>query len=314
MKIHYNLEELRGIKNPVVTTGSFDGVHIGHKAIIRRLKKLAKDIGGETVLITFHPHPRRVLYPDAEGKDLLMINTQREKIWLMEKTGLDHLMIVDFTPEFSRISSHDFIENVLVGILGVKIVVVGFNHQFGYRREGDFEYLYKLGHIHGFEVEEIPEQDIQNESVSSTKIRQALLQGNIQRANAYLDHYYIIKTELSVNNENGPGVNGYEFYHSPVGENVKLIPPNGVYAVNVEGEGFFEKGMAVITGWGIVNSFVSPELYIGLHILDFEENMEGKEVTVYFHKRIRNGFESKSGAFTEKLLQRDLQEISDLIY
>ena len=314
MKIHYNLDELKGIKNPVVTTGTFDGVHVGHKVIIRRLKKLAENINGETVLITFHPHPRRVLYPYTEGKDLLMINTQKEKIWLLEKTGLDHLMIINFTQEFSRISSQDFIENVLVGILHVKTVVVGYNHQFGFRRKGDFEYLYKLGHIHGFDVEEIPEQDIQNESVSSTKIRHSLLQGNIQRANAYLDHYYIIKTKLLANREKWPFVKMFDFYNSPVGENVKLVPPDGVYAVKVEGDGFLEKGMVVICGWGIENSFISGKIYIGLHILDFEENMDGREVTMYFQKMIRNGFVALKEAFPEKLLQRDLREIRDLIY
>jgi riboflavin kinase / FMN adenylyltransferase len=175
MIIHYSLEELSGIKNPVVTTGSFDGVHVGHKAIIRRLKKLARDNSGESVLITFHPHPRRVLYPDTEGKDLLMINTQREKICLLEKTGLDHLMIVDFTLEFSRISSHMILlkmfwsefsrltplllDSIISSVTAGKAILNIFTN-------------WGISII--FTVEEIPEQDIQNESVSSTKIRQAL--------------------------------------------------------------------------------------------------------------------------------------------
>ena len=313
MKIHYKLEDLKGIKNPVVTTGSFDGVHIGHKVIISRLKKLARDINGETVLITFHPHPRRVLYPDTEGKDLLMINTQREKKWLLEKTGIDHLMIVNFTPEFSRISSHDFIENILVGILNAKIVVVGFNHQFGYRREGDFEYLYNLGNIYGFEVEEIPEQDIQNESVSSTKIRSALLHGNIQRANAYLDHFYIIKTKL-YHFKDQEGSSNIKFFSAYLEENIKLIPSNGVYAVNVEGSDFFTKGMLVISGWGIENSYLSSLLMTRLHIPEYDSIPEGTDVTLYFHKCIRNGGNGFGWPLSGTNIQKDLREIEELIY
>jgi len=313
MKIHYDLEELKGIKNPVVTTGSFDGVHIGHKVIISRLKKLARDINGETVVITFYPHPRRVLYPDAEGKDLLMINTQREKIWLLEKTGIDHLMIINFTKEFARTSSTEFIENVLVKILNVRVMVIGFNHQFGYRREGDFESLYNLGKIHGFEVEEIPEQDIHNESVSSTRIRGALLLGNIQRANAYLDHFYIIKTTLlPLTEQKLPSE--LLFYRVTPEENVKMIPPDGVYAVNVEGNNFFEKGMMVITGWGIENNFLSPDLCAGLHLPHYHESLDNKEVTIYFHKCIRNGINGSEMPFSDNHLYRDIKEIEELIY
>ncbi len=313
MKIHYSLEDLKGIKNPVVTTGSFDGVHVGHKAIIRRLKKLARDISGETVLITFDPHPRRVLYPDAEGKDLLMILSQKEKIELMEKTGLDHLMIIRFTKEFSQISSSDFIENILVGMLHAKIVVVGFNHQFGHRREGDFEYLYKLSRTHAFDVEEIPEQDIQNESVSSTKIRTALLQGNIQRANAYLDHYYIVKgTPLFLSQRTMDFER--DVFSLFIEEKVKLIPPDGVYAVSITCDDWTSKGLLSISNWGLKNNFLSDEIQI--EILPLEEGcpVEKREVTVCFHKRIRDASERSDNAFVKAKLEKDIGEISDLIY
>jgi len=313
MKVYRDLEELKGIKNPVVTTGSFDGVHVGHKVIISRLKKLARDINGETVLITFYPHPRRVLYPDAEGKDLLMINTQREKIWLLEKTGIDHLIIVNFTREFSMISSHDFIEKVLADLLKVKVVVVGFNHHFGHRREGDFESLYNLGKIYGFEVEEIPEQDIQNESVSSTRIRAALLQGNIQRANAYLDHFYIIKTILQPSPDL-PAFSALRFYKLHPEENVKLCPPDGVYAVNVEGKGFFEKGMLVISGWGIQDSYMSPNLMTILHLPHYEKDIAGEDVTLYFHKCVRSGVNGNGIQLSDNYFRNDLKEIEELIY
>jgi riboflavin kinase/FMN adenylyltransferase len=313
MKIHRNLEELRGIRNPVVTTGSFDGVHVGHKAIIRRLKKLAKDISGETVLITFDPHPRRVLYPNAEGKDLLMILSQKEKIELLEKTGLDHLLIINFTKEFSEISSSDFIEKILVGILKAKVVVVGYNHQFGHRREGDFEYLYKLSRSHGFDVEEIPEQDIQNESVSSTKIRTALLQGNIQRANAYLDHYYIVKGLPELLTERSKDFSRNIFSLS-IEENVKLIPPDGVYAISIACGNWNSKGLLSVDNWGLKNNFLSDELQIEFHPLDDGCPRDKKEVTLFFHKRIRDSSEISDSGFIQVQLDKDIQAISELIY
>ena len=313
MKLHRNLEELRGIKNPVVTTGSFDGVHVGHKAIIRRLKKIALDTGGETVLITFDPHPRRVLYPNTEGKDLLMILSQKEKAELMEKTGLDHLLILNFTKEFSEISSTDFIEKILVGVLHAKVLVVGFNHQFGHRREGDFEYLYKLGRTHGFDVEEIPEQDIQNESVSSTKIRKALLQGNIQRANAYLDHYYIIKGTPEYLSQRSRDFKK-EIYSLEIEECVKLVPPDGVYAISIASGSWHSKGLLSISNWQIKDNFLSNEVQIEFHPLEKGFSAENKEISVYFHKRIRDASERTEPEYVRTKLDQDIRVVSDLIY
>ena len=201
MQIHRSFDNLHAIKNPVVTTGSFDGVHIGHKVIINRLNSLAGEINGESVLITFHPHPRLVLYPETAGKTLRLINTQREKIHLLEKTGLGHLVIINFTKEFSETTSQQFVEDILLGKLHAKKIIVGFNHHFGHNREGDYSYLYKLTKDHNFEVEEIPEQDLENETVSSTITRKALSEGRIQRANAYLDHHFIMMGELKEGNK-----------------------------------------------------------------------------------------------------------------
>jgi riboflavin kinase / FMN adenylyltransferase len=313
MKIHRELEELRGIRNPVVTTGSFDGVHVGHKAIIRRLKKLARDIDGETVLITFNPHPRRVLYPEAEGKDLLMILSQNEKIELLEKTGLDHLLIINFTKEFSEISSNDFIEKILVGILKARIVVVGYNHQFGHRREGDFEYLYKLSRTHNFEVEEIPEQDIQNESVSSTKIRTALLLGNIQRANAYLDHFYIIKGIAEFLSQKSTDFKR-DIFSISIEENVKLVPPDGVYAISIACESFNSKGILSIRNWELKNNFLSDEIEIEFHPLENGNPVDKRNITVYFHKRLRDATDRSDAEYLRLQLDNDIRMVGELIY
>jgi riboflavin kinase/FMN adenylyltransferase len=192
MKIFRGFEAVSGIRNPVVTTGSFDGVHIGHKTILNRLGMLARKHDGESVLITFNPHPRKVLYPDTAGKDLMLINSQEEKQMLLQKAGLDNLIIVTFTREFSRITSEQFVSDFLHDVLHAKVVVAGFNHHFGFNQEGDYKQLREWRNRYGFEAEEIPEQEVQHETVSSTKIRKAIGEGYIQRANAYLDHYYLI--------------------------------------------------------------------------------------------------------------------------
>ncbi|MFH1297598.1 MAG: riboflavin biosynthesis protein RibF [Bacteroidota bacterium] len=230
MKIYYDFEHLEKIRNAVVTTGSFDGVHSGHKAILERLKKLAFEIGGETVLITFQPHPRKVLYPDTYGKDLRLITSPHEKIELLSRAGLDHLIVVNFTKEFSKISSVSFVRDILLKKLNARKIITGYNHHFGHNREGDTEVMRKLGKQFGFDVEEIPEQEIQQESVSSVTIRKALMEGDIQLANRYLDHNYII-TGKCINHTMLPGTSRHPRYSIQLEEETKLLPPNGVYPV-----------------------------------------------------------------------------------
>jgi riboflavin kinase/FMN adenylyltransferase len=312
VKIHYSFDTLTGINNPVVTTGTFDGVHVGHQVIIKRLNKLAKDHDGESVLITFHPHPRRVLYPDGKGKDLLLICSQAEKKTLLRDTGLDHLVILEFTREFSRISSQEFIEDLLVARLKARVIVVGFNHHFGHNREGDFNYLYKLSKTHGFDVEEIPEQDIHNESVSSTKIRKALSEGNIQRANAYLDHYYILKGRISPHPLRTEQF-GHTVYVVGMPEDVKLIPPDGVYAVNITRNGSMDKGLLSVNNWALEKNVISPTTEIEFCFLDETIRAEG-EVTIFFHKKIRNASKDLPDDRVKQLFYKDIKEIEELIY
>ena len=196
MRVFKGFEEVGIINNPVVTTGIFDGVHFGHKAILDRLKQLSQQYNGESVLITFSPHPRKVLYPNTVGKGLNLINTQREKIELLREAGLDNLIIVEFTKKFADISSSEFVEKYLAGRLGAKVIVAGFNHFFGHNKEGNFSMLSGMADRFGFVTEMIPEQEVQNETVSSTEIRKSLREGFIQRVNAYLDHYYIVIVDV----------------------------------------------------------------------------------------------------------------------
>jgi riboflavin kinase/FMN adenylyltransferase len=245
MKIYRSFEEAAGMRNPVITTGSFDGVHVGHRAILARLKKLATEVQGETALITFWPHPRKVLYPASEGKNLEFILTQDEKIELLRETGLDNLLIIPFTQDFARTSSMSFVQDILLGTLHARVIVVGFNHHFGFNREGDYSYLHQLSEKFNFLVEEIPMQEIQHESVSSTKIRKALKEGNIQRANAYLDSFYYITGNLEPGSESITQM-GFPTFTLFYPAEEKLIPPEGVYAVRLKVQGKFYKGMCSI--------------------------------------------------------------------
>jgi len=306
MKIFRSFEEAKNIINPVVTTGSFDGVHIGHKTILNRLRMLAEKYNGESVLITFDPHPRKVLYPDTAGKDLKLINSKEEKLDLLEKAGLDNVIIVEFTKEFSKITSEKFVRDFLHGILHTKVVVVGFNHHFGFNKEGDYKQLWDWQGKYHFEAEEIPEQEVYHETVSSTKIRQAISDGYIQRANAYLDHYYIImgkpENYLIEDTHNLPLL-----LKIPLTEECKILPSSGIYAVSIESGLVNSKGMAIIHG--------RPENISEVLVNVFEEiNLNsGNKITVSFHKKI-HGAISFSDNRTVSKINLAIEEISDLIY
>ena len=310
MHIHRDLESLSKIKNAVVTTGTFDGVHIGHKVIINRLNFLAKSINGESVLITFHPHPRKVLYPETAGKDLKLINSQKEKIQLLEKTGLDHLVIINFTKEFAETTSQEFVEEILLGKLRAKIIIVGFNHHFGHNREGDYAYLYELTKTHDFRVEEIPEQDLENETVSSTITRKALTEGRVQRANAYLDHFFIITGELIEGSEKCREL-GFSTLKLEVEEDEKIVPKDGVYAVGVESEGRRLRGMLNIK---TKDEDTKPDIQV--HLFDYysEFILENKTATVTFHKRMRDEICIDNSKILKDQLEIDKKEIEELIY
>ncbi len=304
MKIFRGFEEAKNIRNPVVTTGSFDGVHIGHKTILNRLRMLAEKYNGESVLITFDPHPRKVLYPDTAGKDLKLINSQEEKLDLLEKTGLDNVIIVDFTREFSKITSEQFVRDLLHGMLRAKVVVVGFNHHFGFNKEGDYRQLWQWREKYQFDAEEIPEQEVYHETVSSTKIRQAISEGYIQRANAYLDHYYIIKGNPA--NYTIAGLNLPYMMKIPLTEECKILPAAGIYAVSVESAFQQSKGMVVINRYGEDVS----EVLLNIFGKNFDHD---SRVTISFHKKI-HGAIAFSDAKAVSKINHALEEISELIY
>jgi riboflavin kinase/FMN adenylyltransferase len=306
MKIFRSFEEAKGIRNPVVTTGSFDGVHIGHKTILNRLNMLAGKYNGESVLITFDPHPRKVLYPDTAGRDLKLINSQEEKLELLRKAGLDNVIIIEFTKSFSRITSEEFVRDYLKGFLNARVIVAGFNHHFGFNKEGDYRHLWNWRERYDFEAEEIPEQEVQHETVSSTKIRKAISEGYIQRANAYLDHYYIIMGRMEDYSlqvpEGIPSLN-----RIPLTEECKILPATGVYAVSVVSGTETGKGMAII------NQTPGKPDELLLNVFGKEEKFKRDTVTLLFHKMIRGSvdFSDKKAPFQLEIARA---EIEDLIY
>jgi riboflavin kinase / FMN adenylyltransferase len=306
MKIFRSFEEAKDIRNPVVTTGSFDGVHIGHKTILDRLNILAEKYDGESVLITFNPHPRKVLYPETAGKDLKLINSQEEKLLLLEKTGLQNIIIIEFTKDFSRITSEEFVRDILHGILNARVVVVGFNHHFGFNKEGDYRQLWGWQEKYNFEAEEIPEQEVQHETVSSTKIRKAISEGYIQRANAYLDHYYIIMgiaEEYTGNTDELP----FPIIRISLKEECKLLPSPGIYAVSLETECGCSKGMVIINKDEYNNFEVLVNNFADMKMLP------DQKILCLFHKKI-HGAVNLADSKSIRYITLAREEILELIY
>lgn len=282
MKVYTNIEDFKDVKNPIVTTGTFDGVHLGHQKIISRLKDVAQKHQGETVLLTFYPHPRMVLFP--EDNELKLLNTQQEKIQLLEKYGVDHLIIYPFTKEFSRLTSVEFVRNILINSIHTKKLIIGYNHHFGRNREGSFEHLKEFGPIYGFDVEEIPAKDIDSIEVSSTKIRQALQSGNVEMANSYLGHSYSATGKVVHGNELGRTI-GYPTANVFISDKYKLIPADGVYAVYVEVKGKQYGGMLNV---GNNPTIAGKGRSIEVNIFDFNETIYGEDATIFFIKRLRD--------------------------
>jgi len=282
MKVHFQIDEIPAIKNAIVSQGTFDGVHLAHKKIIERLKQIASIKNGETVIITFEPHPRIVLSPLDHGLQLL--STLNEKINLLEKTGVDHLIILPFTKEFSRLSSEQFIRNILVNKIKTNTLVIGYDHRFGKNREGSFEHLKTSASLYGFEVEEIPEQDIDDIAVSSTKIRQALLNNDIQTAQKYLGNNYSLEGKVIKGKQLGRTI-GYPTANIEIENNYKLIPQDGVYAVWV----WYNKARF----GGMLNIGNNPTIKdkgrsIEVNIFNFEKEIYTENLKIEFVSKLRN--------------------------
>ena len=281
MEIYQGIEEFYPVQNAVVTSGTFDGVHLGHKVILKRLIQLAKKRQGESVVLTFWPHPRFVLYPNDTR--LKLLSTFQEKASYLSDLGIDHLIKIEFTKKFSQLSSEEFIHNILIDKIGTKLLVIGYDHRFGKNREGSFQYLANNSHKYGFEIEEIPRQDIENIAVSSTKIRNALESGEIKTANEFIGNNYRLTGKVIKGSQIGRDL-GFPTANIVVEESCKLIPADGAYAVKVEYQDQWHNGMLNIGFRPTVNGTTRT---IETHIFDFNQNLYGQVLTIGFVEKIR---------------------------
>lgn len=282
MKIYHGLDDFSRLACAVVTSGTFDGVHVGHQKILSRLGEIARKSNGETVVITFWPHPRLVLHPEDES--LKLLNTFEEKAELLRNQGVQHLIRIPFTKEFSQITSEEFITDILVNTIGTKKLVIGYDHRFGRNREGSFEQLKINAPRYGFEVEEIPRQDVDNLTVSSTKIRTALEQGDIETATHLLGKPYSVTGRIVMGDKLGRLL-GFPTANIEIDTHYKLIPVDGIFAVTVTHEHKSYKGMLYIGNRPTVDG---TRKNIEVNIFDFDKNIYGDQLTVHFHKLIRN--------------------------
>ena len=281
MKVYHHLNEFEPVKNAVVTIGTFDGVHLGHRKIIKRITELAAETGGESVILTFFPHPRMILHP--EDQELKLITTIEEKAALLEELGVDHLIITPFSRDFSNQSAEEYIRDILITRIGTKKIVIGYDHRFGKDRKGGLDDLQRLSVEYGYEVIEIPEQDIHDVAISSTRIRQALLGGNIELANEFLGYPFYITGKVIKGDQIGRKL-GYPTANLLVGEKYKLIPGDGIYAVKVHISDVVYKGMAYIGHRPTINGMTRN---IEVNIFDFNEDIYNTEVQMDFLNFVR---------------------------
>lgn len=282
MRVHQTIKKYDHKKqSSVLTIGTFDGVHIGHQRIIQRLNEIKNGDVERSMILTFYPHPRRVL---DQSNDIKMLTTMDEKIQLLEKFGLNDLIIEPFTKEFSRLSALDFVRDILVNQLHIKQLVIGYDHHFGKNREGNFDQLTEFGELYGFSVEKISAQEIESVSVSSTKIRKAIEAGDMSTANKYLGYHYLLTGEIIKGQGIGRKIK-FPTVNLNIAEDFKLIPKKGVYIVRANFNSAYN--------FGIMNIGFRPTVggsgqTIEIHLLDFNEDLYGNKMQIEVLTRLRD--------------------------
>ena len=307
MKIYQGLDEFSKVKNPVVTVGTFDGVHLGHSTIFKRMTEIAADCDGETVVVTFHPHPRLVIHPDS--KNLKFINNRERKYKLIEGYGVDHLVIIPFTKEFANTTAKSFIKDILFDQIGICHLVVGHDHHFGKDRKGSYDELLALADGLKFKVEQIPARDVDNIAISSTKIRNALKDGEIKKANTLLGYEYSITGRVVGGNKIGRKI-GFPTANIELKYEYKLITAIGVYACRVLWNDKLYHGMGNIGYRPTINN---SDLTIEVHIFDFNEEIYGETITIFFVDRIRDEVKFRDLEALRSQLIKDRKTVQNLL-
>ncbi|EAY30733.1 bifunctional riboflavin kinase/FAD synthetase [Microscilla marina] len=308
MKIHRGLASFTPGEYTIVTSGTFDGVHVGHQKILARIREISSKSKGETVLITFWPHPRIVL---SDGNtDLKLLSTINEKARLLEKHGIDHLVVLPFTKEFSQLSPDAFIKQVYVQGVGTQKLVIGYDHRFGKNREGGFDYLKEHASSYGFEIEEISRHDIDDVVISSTKIRNALLEGNIEIANQYLGYAYSIEGKVMHGDKIGRTM-GFPTANLNIPETFKLIPADGIYAVEAILGDEQLRGMLYIGNRPTLSG--ATQRRIEVNLFDFDRDIYEESLNLCLVAKIR-GDEKLDSLEALKLKLKDDERKSRAIF
>jgi len=282
VKIHRDLNSFQA-NNPVLTIGTFDGVHLGHRKIITRLQEIARGMNGESVIFTFDPHPRKVVAPNETS--LRILTTLDEKIELFQQSGIDHLIIYPFTPEFAQLSYEQFVEEILVGQIHTKYLVVGYDHKFGKNRQGDFEFLKNCAARLDFQIEKLDVLLMNESNVSSTKIREALQKGDIEIANAFLGYPFTLHGTVVEGQQLGRKIQ-FPTANVEASDPDKIIPGFGVYAVRVQVQSQWYQGMLNIGNRPTVNNNADHRS-IEVHIFDFDADIYNLPIELQFLKKLR---------------------------
>lgn len=300
MKVHKDLDNLPHFRNAVITIGSFDGVHCGHQKIIKKVKDLAVASGGESIVVTFHPHPRQIVYP--KDNSLKLITTIQEKIALFETTGIDHLVIVPFTIEFSQLSADEYIQRFLVARFEPKHIVVGYDHRFGMNRRGDINYLKWHEKTCGYKVVEIEKEEVHSITVSSTKIRASVESGKVKEAADLLGHFFTLTGKVIKGQQIGKSI-GFPTANLEIGDRAKLIPMDGIYAVYANYDGERHSGMLYIGERPTLKHLDSRQIEV--HIFDFDKTIYDDEVQLELVDFIRHDADLKDLDALKEQLARD---------
>lgn len=299
IKVYRFLSNLPSFSCPVLTIGTFDGVHLGHQKIIKRIREIADEQEGETLLLTFHPHPKFVLHPD--DYNLKLINTLDERIELLEQYGIDNLLIGSFTDEFSQLEPENYLHNFIMEKIKPTNIVIGFDHRFGKGRKGDIGLMKKMAPELDYKIEEIPVEQINDIKISSTKIREAIAAGNIQEANKLSGHPFTLSGQVITGNQVGIQI-GFPTANIFVENKRKLIPGIGIYAVFVHYRGKRYKGMLYI---GFRPTFSGTEKTIEVNIFDLNANLYGETLGIDFIAKTRDDVRFNSREALVKQLEQD---------
>lgn len=308
MAVFYSCDHLPGFRHAVITIGAFDGVHHGHLIILKKVVQQAASIGGESVVITFDPHPRKLLYP---AESLKLLTPLDQKLSLLAAAGIDHIVVVSFTRAFSEMSAAEYIRDFLVRHFHPSCIVTGYDHHFGHDRTGDIQLLREMQGLYGFEVQEIPAQWIREAAVSSSKIRQALSEGNVSAAAQMLGRFYELAGVVVAGRKLGHTIGFPTANLSPAIPD-QLIPATGVYAVKVLLDSGIFDGMLNI-GYRPTIAGGDSARHIEVHILDFSGDIYGRPLTVRFIEKMREELRFPSVEALKEQLHRDRSRAREIL-